>query len=64
MKPIHYQYSHIGDAVVNDDGYYVFFPIQNGGYWSADVLRHVADTLDELNRGWDAQVKRDMEAMN
>lgn len=52
MKPIKYQNSHIGDAVVNDDGYYVFFAVERGGYWESHVLRHIADELDRLNREW------------
>ncbi len=61
MKPITYQDIHIGDASLSDDGYYVFFPIENGGYWQSHVLRHIAAELDTLNREWHAKVMADME---
>lgn len=57
-----YRSIHVGDAILNDDGYYVFFPdTSRSGYWTADTLRHVADVLDAMNREWNEQVNRDME---
>lgn len=57
---ITYNNVRIGEAVLNTDGYYVFFPdTSRGGYWDAAVMRHVIGVLDEINREWDEQVNSD-----
>lgn len=47
------------DIVTNDDGYRVYWPGLNGGYFEAPCLRIIADYLDELNAAWHAQVMSD-----
>ena len=49
--------AHIGDAVMGDDGYYLFSP-DNNGQWPEDCLFALAVTLHELNEKWDEEVKQ------
>lgn len=45
--------SRIGEITLQDDGSYQWWPYKEPGtpgYWSADVLRLVADKIDELER--------------
>lgn len=50
--------------VVADDGYYVYWPSIDGsygyGYQTAEELRIVADILDEKNKAWDKEVRREL----
>jgi hypothetical protein len=52
----------LGEMLVNDDGYYVYFPELNEGYWDAGMMRAIADTLDKLNAPWDARVNAFLES--
>jgi hypothetical protein len=55
----------VGEMVMNNDGYYVFFYNNDrGGYWESAPLRMVADKLDEMNTEWDMQVKSDLEKLD
>lgn len=48
----------IGEFVINDDGYYVFFPNDDrSGYWNAELLVAVGQKLMEMNKEWHEQVK-------
>lgn len=49
----------LGEVLCNEDGYYDFWPELRGGYWSAPVLRQIADLLDAKNQLWDEQVQKD-----
>lgn len=41
----------LGDVLVDVDGEYKFFPnCNNGGYWSPEFMRAIADKMDELNK--------------
>ena len=52
----------LGEFYREVDGYYVFvFAEPNVGCWEAHVLREIADTLDEMNAPWDAEVKAHFE---
>jgi len=53
----------VGEMVMNDDGYYVFFYSNNGGYWESVPLRAIADRLDEINKDWDTQVRTDLKRL-
>ena len=50
----------LDESVRCDDGYLVWWPTQLSGSFSADHLRLMADILDEENKEWDEQVKRDV----
>jgi hypothetical protein len=44
---------HIGSIEKSIDGYYYYWPTGIGGYWTAIVMREIADALDQLNEEWD-----------
>lgn len=48
----------IGSFVIQDDGYYGYYPNEPSGYWSSYALRLVADELDQINKEWDEQIKK------
>jgi len=48
------------DIICGDDGYFVFWPAIENGYFTANILRGIADYLDSLNAEWDAIVQGDM----
>lgn len=48
-----------GDIDPADCGYQMYW-VPKRGYLTAGDLRRIADGLDELNKDWDAQVKRDV----
>lgn len=53
---------YLGDFDEVVDGYYNFWPrLKHNGYWSAHVLRALADKLDELNADWNKQLQEYME---
>ena len=47
---------YLGDIIAKEDGYYDFWPDLKGGYWSAYVLRAIADLLDDMNASWDKEI--------
>jgi hypothetical protein len=49
----------LGEILCEVDGYYVFYPELNGGYWSEHILRAIADLLGTMNAEWDAIVQAD-----
>lgn len=46
----------IGEIYPEVDGYYVFLPIKEGGYWSGWVLKTIYNKLEELNKAWDVHL--------
>lgn len=46
----------IGEISPLEDGYYHYWPISIQGCWSAEVMREIANTLDEMNKEWDAEL--------
>lgn len=50
----------IGAFLMDVDGYYYFWPNNDGGYWGSYELRIIADALDLINKPWDDQVKKDL----
>lgn len=42
------------------DGYHYYWSAGSPGSMSADLLRKIADRLDELNKPWDAVVEREL----
>lgn len=50
----------IGEAVLDVDGYYYFWPTSDRqGAWTAGVLHDVANFLDRINEAWDKQIRSD-----
>jgi hypothetical protein len=52
----------IGSFVLQDDGYYGYYPNEPSGYWSSYSLRLIADELDKLNKEWDEYIKKNLES--
>ncbi len=48
-----------GELVRDDAGYMVYWPNDHGCF-TAYELRLLADYLDELNKGWDEQVRKEL----
>ena len=55
---IFYTGTFLGTFQKDMDGYFKYWPPLRNGYWSAHVLRAIADKLDELNKEWDDEVRR------
>jgi hypothetical protein len=53
---------YMGDAVVNVDGFYVFFPEHKNGYWDEGVFRSLLDTFTALNAEWNKQINEYFDA--
>lgn len=55
------QGAYLGDFVVGDDGYAMYFPDkENGGGFDSYILRLLAEALDEKNAPWDEIVQREL----
>lgn len=50
----------IGELLREVDGFFVYYPIQNGGCWESHVMRPIADKMDELNKPWQDQIDKDL----
>lgn len=46
----------LGDFIVGEDGYYVFFPASIYGYYNEYHLSTLLNKLKELNKEWDDKV--------
>lgn len=55
-----YNDAEMGEFYQEIDGYYVFDPILKSGYWPSEMLRAIADELDNLNKEWNEEVHRDV----
>ena len=44
------------DLVCADDGYYYYWPTNQTGAYSAELLKEISKHLDEINKPWDEQV--------
>jgi len=53
---------HMGELLMDVDGFYKYWPVQRAGYWDAPPLRAIADLLDHLNAEWDAKMQLDLGA--
>ena len=52
----------VGFAYREIDGYFCFEPAPAHGFWSAWMMRAVADLLDEMNKPWDDRVRQELGA--
>jgi len=57
---VYFKKKKIGSFVIQDDGYYGYYTTETSGYWSSYALRGIADALDNLNKGWDEQIKKEL----
>lgn len=59
---LYYGMKRLGDVLVNDDGYYVWWPVlENRGYLDAKFLKDVAEVLDTMNKDWHTSLTADLE---
>ena len=62
LNELYYNTSLLGEVYREVDGYYVFiFKEGSRSCWSEYTLRLVADALEDLNKGWDEQIKKHFE---
>jgi len=47
----------LGELIINDYGYYAWYPCQGYGYLDAWALKDIVNKLDELNEPWDNKIK-------
>lgn len=47
---------HMGEVIMNDDGFYNFWPNENKGYWDEHVLFLIANLLKEKNKRWNEEI--------
>ena len=59
VHTVYFNKKEIGVFVVQDDGYFGFYP-SGSGYWSSYSLKQVADKLDEFNKTWDDHIKENI----
>lgn len=46
------------EIIQSDDGYHIYYPRDNPGYYGSFTLRIIAELLDELNKEWDDQIRQ------
>lgn len=53
----------LGDILADVDGYEKYFPRNaEGTYWTPEILRAIADLVDELNQEWDRKIQEYFDA--
>lgn len=57
---VYFNKKKLGEFVIQDDGFFGFYTNEPSGYWSSYALRLIADKLDEVNKEWNEQVKKDI----
>jgi hypothetical protein len=50
----------IGEFILNDDGYFVFFFDKCDGYFEPYILQEIVNFLNKLNKTWDEIVKTNL----
>lgn len=50
----------LGDFIVDVDGFYVFFPESQGGFYNEYFLKVLLDKLTVLNAEWTQQIANDI----
>ena len=54
--------SKIGEFITDVDGYWVYYPEPEcGGYYNEWFLKKLLQVLENMNRDWDEQVKKDLD---
>jgi hypothetical protein len=59
----HYQVNHtnnvlMGDIMMDNDGFFYFWPDLKGGFWEAYILLELGNKLNELNKPWEDEVNK------
>lgn len=50
----------LGHFYVEVDGFWVFVPHTKGGCWSGPILKMLYEKLHELNKGWEAELTKQL----
>lgn len=48
----------LGEFIIGDDGFYVFFSEPKGGYYNEYFLQVLLNKLTELNKEWNEQINQ------
>ena len=54
---VYFNGQHLGYFYLEIDGFYVFIPIGDIGYWNEFSLRMIADKLEELNKSYNDKIE-------
>jgi hypothetical protein len=54
---VYFNKQHLGYFYLEADGFYVFIPKGNIGYWTEFSLRMIADKLEELNKKYNEEIE-------
>ena len=54
---VYFNGQHLGYFYLEVDGFYVFNPKGDIGYWNEFNLRMIADKLEELNKKWNEEIE-------
>lgn len=55
----------IGEFLKDNDGFFYYFPIsENGGSYSESFLNYLLQTLIELNKPWNEEIKEYFDEIN
>jgi hypothetical protein len=57
---VYFNKKRLGAFVIQDNGYFEFYPDDLKGYWSSYALRLIADKLDEINKIWNDHIKENL----
>ncbi len=60
VHAVYFNKKRLGAFVVQEDGYFGFYPDDLKGYWSSHSLRLIADKLDDVNRAWDDHINENI----
>ena len=52
----------LGEILADVDGFYYFWPELKGGSWAAEMLKQIGELLDEMNKPWQEQIERELQA--
>lgn len=51
----------LGQFYIEVDGFWVFEPHTKGGCWSGQVLKMLHEKLQELNKGWEEELYKNLD---
>ena len=53
----------LGEFLRDNDGYWVFYPEANGGFYNEYFLTVLLSALESMNEEWDNEVKEGLEKL-
>jgi len=57
---VFFESKYLGDFVRDVDGFFYYWPSEDGGCWSAWTLRLIANELEELNADWNKYIDENL----